>query len=603
MTLFLTKKERQSLAAVLKLLKIKPGGFLLALLLGVAALGAAVGLSATSAWLIARASQQPPVLYLSVAAVSVRFFGISRAVFRYLQRIASHKVALSGMDNLRIGIYDHLTDGSPAKAAGLKRGELLARTGADVDTVGDLIVKSLLPALVTLIVALGTIIGFALLSVPAALVLLACMLLSAVVAPLLVMRSTRLGEIAQVDANHRLSVTTMTILDGASELQVDGRYPHLLHQFDADCERLNVSHSQAARPAALAAALDRLAMGLAVIGVILVAGPQVQFGAVAAVAFAVLVLTPLAAFEGTSELAAAAAQLVRSAQAALRIHELISDGDAVRPKDALPLPTNDTQELQAKDLSVGWPKGDVLLQNLNLEVRPGSTTAIVGPSGIGKTTLLYTLDGILPAKEGGVTIGGINVWEANRQDLTKQISLTTEDAHVFATTVYENLRVGNPELSREEAATTLTRMGLGEWLDDLPHGLDTQLGSGGTTVSGGERRRLLLARALADPAPIMLLDEPGEHLDPEAARKIMGELLEGEKESGESQLSETKSKRAIVLVTHQLSQLGAVDQGIVIGKTSGPAGAKQPAEVVAQGSHSDLISESAYYRHALEQEQ
>lgn len=589
-TSFLTKEEWRSLKKVIRLLKIKPGGFLLALFLGVAALGAAVGLSATSAWLIARASQQPPVLYLSVAAVSVRFFGISRAVFRYLQRIASHKVALSGMDNLRIGIYDHLTDGSAAKAASLKRGDLLARTGADVDTVGDLIVKSLLPALVTVIVAIGTVIGFAFLSIPAALVLLGCMIISAVVAPLLVMRSTRLGEMAQIEAHHQLSVTTMTILDGASELQVDNRYPALLRQFDSDCASINNAHADAARPAALAAALDKLAMGMAVIGVILVAGPQVSTLSVAAVAFAVLVLTPLAAFEGTSELAPAAAQLVRSAQAAVRIDDLITSPKDQKTHQDLPDAQPGDAILKAKDLGVGWTNGNTLLEGVNLEVSPGSTTAIVGPSGIGKTTLLYTLDGMLPAKSGAVTLNGVNAWELRRKQLTKQVSLTTEDAHIFATTVYENLRVGNPDLAKDEAVDILGRMGLGKWLEDLPHGLETQLGSGGTTVSGGERRRLLLARALADPAPIMLLDEPGEHLDSASASKIMEELLTG-----------TKNGRAVVVVTHQLSQLGDVDQVVILGR-AGAGDAVPTGKVIAEGTHENLVRESEYYRHALAQE-
>lgn len=581
--------ERAALSRILKLLEIRRGGFILSLFLGVAGMGAAVGLAATSAWLIARASQMPPVLSLSVAATSVRFFGISRAVFRYLQRLASHKVALEGMDSLRLNIYDLLVDGPIERVANLSRGDILSRTGADVDTVGDFIVKSLLPALVTLIVGVGTVVGFAFLSLPAAAVLFVSMLISGLFVPLLTMRATRQGELAQQESTRDLSITTMTIMDGADELRVEGQMPSLMRQLDGVSKRINDARSIAARPAALGAALDRVAMGIAVIGVLLVATPEVGGGTLAAVAFAVLVLTPLSAFEGTAELAPAAAQLVRSARAAKQISDLL--GPETPPAKTISVPDQEPPILKASALSVGWPGGPVVAEGFNLTVTPGSATAIVGPSGIGKTTLLYTLAGMLQAKRGRVTLNGVEAAEADRAELTAQVSLTTEDAHIFATSVYENLRVANPDLSRLNAEVLTQRMGLGPWLEALPHGLDTQLGSGGTSISGGERRRLLLARALASPAPIMLLDEPAEHLDAAVAAEIFTELLADPEES-----------RGVLLVTHRLSELPLADEIIVVEKPSGNSRRKDPAVVSARGSHQDLEDKSEYYRWALEQE-
>lgn len=586
MNRFLPVAERKALRRVLKLLQIRPGAFALSLFLGVLGMGAAVGLGATSAWLIARASQMPPVLSLTVAATSVRLFGISRAFFRYLQRVASHQVALDGMDSLRLNIYDLLVSGPIERVARLQRGDLLNRTGADVDTVGDFVVKSLLPALVTLIVGLGTVIGFAFLSWPAALVLLATMLLSGVAVPLLTMSSTRAGELAELESQRELSVTAMTIMDGADELRVSGRLPQMLRDLSGVSDQINAAREQAARPAAIGAALDRVAMGLAVIGVLFVATPQVGAHQVAAVAFAVLVLTPLSAFEGTSELAPAAAQLVRSAAAAKRITDLL--GEPVAPRPDHPVPAGSPQ-LTAAALEVGWPGGPVVANGFNLSVAPGVTTAVVGPSGIGKTTLLYTLAGMLEPKGGTARINGVSVWEANREEFTNLVSLTTEDAHVFATTVYENLRVANPALSREEAELLCNRMGLGPWLGALPNGLDTRLGSGGTSISGGERRRLLLARALASPAPLMLLDEPGEHLDANTAAQILEELLAG-----------TTRSRGIVLVTHRLSELGLTDKVVVVSKDAGSRDG--PAAVIAEGTHAEVQKDSAYYRWALAQE-
>lgn len=583
MSWFLTFREARALRRVLGMSRISPRKLAFALLLGVLGMGAAVGLAATSAWLIARASQQPPVLELTVAAVSVRLFGISRAVLRYLQRLASHRVALGGMDSLRLGIYDELEVAPIERVAQLQRGDLLQRTGADVDTVGDFVVKSLLPFSVTFLVGAGTVVGFAFLSVPAALVLLVSMLVSAVMVPALIMRATRQGEIAEQASKRELSVDAMNIVEGADQLRVDGLFPTQMANLQKISQQFSAAKQRAARPAAVAVALDRVAMGFAVIGVFLVATPETNAGILSAVAFAVLVLTPLAAFEGTADLAPAAAQMIRSAHAAVQIDDLL--GEPSPPRKTHPLPATRPTTLRCEELAVGWPFGPVVASGFSLDLSPGKRIAVVGPSGIGKTTLLYTLAGMLEPKAGSLTLCGVPMWNANRPETTRLVSLTTEDAHVFATSVYENLRVANANLTRTEASSYLARMGLSEWVAGLPHGLDTQLGAGGTSISGGERRRLLLARALACPAPLMLLDEPGEHLDAKTADQILLELLRG-----------TSTSRGVLLVTHRLSALNVADFILVLGET--PAGTR----VVHQGTHEQLLKESSYYRWSLEQE-
>ncbi|MSS83668.1 thiol reductant ABC exporter subunit CydC [Actinomycetaceae bacterium WB03_NA08] len=579
MTIFLTRNERRALRRILGLLKISKRGFWLSLFLGVMGLGSAVGLSATSAWLITRASQMPPVLDLAVAATAVRMFGVFRAFFRYLQRLASHSVALRGMDSLRLGIYDTLMDGPADRVATLKRGDLISRTGADVDEVGDLVVKSLLPSCVTGIVGVGTVIGFALVWPPAALILGLSLVLSGVVGPLLSMRATRLGEIAQQDSEKELAIASHHVIESADELQVSGKLDDAIGAVNQASDRLNRARALAARPAAFAVALDKLAMGCAIVGIFLVATGPASLSFIPAVMFAVLILTPLAAFEGTAELGAAAAQLVRSAQAAVRIDDIL--GPEPEKDTTHSVPETSSSALSAKDLAVGWPSGPVVAEGINLELTPGKRIAIVGPSGIGKTTLLYTLAGMLPPKEGHASINGAETWQADRSELTARISLTTEDAHIFATTVYENLRVANAALEPEKAAELLEAVGLADWLKALPHGMDTQLGTGGTSISGGERRRLLLARALAAPAPLMLLDEPGEHLDAHTSAQILTRLLEG---SG--------SGRGILIVTHRLSELDSVDQILVMNGDN-------VARVSDSGTHAELVARSHYYRHAL----
>lgn len=587
MTVFLTPAERRALRRVLGLLDVDRRGVALSVLLGALGLGSAVALAATSAWLIARASQHPPVLYLTVAAVSVRLFGISRALMRYLQRLASHRVALSGMDSLRQNLYELLATARVDRVASLRRGDLLARTGADVDEVGDFVVISLLPAAVTLVVGTGTVVGIALLSPAAAALLLAFLLVSGVVTPLLTMRATRVAEAESRAARTDLATTSMGILEGAAELQVSGRLPDLHRHLGRVEDALTAATAHAARPSGLAAGIDRAAMGLAVVGALLVGIPQTTAGQVAAVALAVLALTPLASFEGTADLAPAAAQLVRSAAAAVRIDELLGH-DAPLVTHPVPAPAPGTApHLVAEGLSIGWPGGPVVATGIDLELTAGSHVAVVGPSGIGKSTLLCTLAGILPPRAGTVRLDGVDVWAGDRADVTAQVTMTAEDAHLFATTVLEDLRVADPALTPGRARALLVRAGLGDWLADLPAGLDTLIGSGGTTVSGGERRRLLMARALASPAPLMLLDEPGEHLDPATADALMATLLDG-----------SDPTRGVLVVTHRLSALEGADAVLVLDH---PAPG-EPATVVARGTHAQLSARPGAYRWAVGQE-
>ncbi|RRC96359.1 thiol reductant ABC exporter subunit CydC [Schaalia canis] len=586
MTLFLTPVERKALRRVLSLLDVDRRGFALSVLLGVVGLGSSIALAATSAWLIARASQHPPVLYLTVAATSVRMFGVLRALMRYLQRLASHKVALAGMDSLRYSLYTHLANGPVNRVAQLQRGDLLARTGADVDAVGDFVVKALLPTVVAAIVGTGTVIGLSVISPAAGMILALCLLLSGVIAPLLTMRSARIAELSTQEARTRMSETVLSVMEGASELAISGKLPRVHEQLATHEAEINRATREAGRVAGIAAGIDRLAMGLAVVGALIVGIPDTVGGQIAAVSLAVLALTPLASFEGTAELAPAAVQLVRSAGAAVRIDELLGD-DTPIPTHPLP-PSSNGPIVTADNLAIGWPGGPTIAEGISLQLAPGSATAIVGPSGVGKTTLLFTLAGMIPPHSGSLTIDGVDLWGAEREALTERLTMTAEDAHVFATTVIENLRVANPSLNEADALELLHAVGLTQWVSELPSGLETLLGSGGTTVSGGERRRLLMARALAAPSPLLVLDEASEHLDSQMADTLMRTLFERSR----------TDKRGILIVSHRLSALDAADTVMVFA----PGTDGKPARVTDIGTHEELYERSEAYRWAREQE-
>ncbi|NLF04881.1 MAG: thiol reductant ABC exporter subunit CydC [Actinomycetales bacterium] len=577
------------LRRAVRLLDVDPRRFAVAVALGVGALGSAVALSAVAAWLIARASQMPPVLELSVATVAVRAFGVGRGVLRYLERIASHEVALRGMTALRTTLYSRLAAGRPEAALRVRRGDLLARVGADVDAVGDVVVRGLLPAAVAGVLAVFTSVAMALFLPTAGLVLFACLVLASVVAPLLAARAARATELRAAHARADMTATALGLLDDAGPLAVAGRADAELAALrDAD-RRIAAAVDAGAGPSALATAAGTLAQGLAVLGALALGIPAVRSGAMTPVELAVIVLTPLAAFEAASALPAAAVQVERSRAAAGRILALLDDaGDdasSTTTTPARPSPSDTPSPvLRAQALDCGWTGRPLAVAGLDLEVRPGRSVAIVGASGAGKTTALLTLAGLLDPRAGHVTVDRNDVASLSRTARVSAVVVTTEDAHVFGTTVLENLRVARGDLDADEARAVLARVGLGAWLEALPDGLDTLLASDGRTVSGGERRRLLLARGLVGPARILLLDEPAEHLDPRLADELVTGLLTDPR-------GLDGTPRGVVVATHRLAPLAAADEVIVL----------REGRVAARGTHADLLADPGY-REALERE-
>lgn len=560
-----------------RLLGVRRRRVLLAVLAGSAGLGSAVGLAAVSAWLIARASQMPPVMYLTIAAVTVRTLGVSRGVLRYVERLVSHDVALRGMTTLRTRVYARLAEADPATVLRLRRGDLLARVGADVDSVGDVVVRGLLPMAVAAVVSTGSVVLVGVFLPWAGVALAGCLVLAGVAGPWWALRAARTAEARSTNARSQLSATVLTLLDDAAELRVSGRLDQVLRRLrevEADLARAT---DAAARPAAVAAAIGPLSVGLAVLAALALGIPATTAGLLAPVELAVVVLTPLAAFEAVGVLPGAAVTLLRAQQAARRVLELLDapprSAEAPYTADvvaATPLEGS----VVAEDLTCGWPGRPPALTGVDLAVTPGRSVAVVGPSGVGKTTLLLTLAGLLPPVQGRARVDGLEPYRLTREEAARRVAMTPEDAHVFDTTVLENLRVARGDVTADEAATALGAVGLADWLAGLPDGLDTRMGSDAARVSGGERRRLLLARALLGRAPVLLLDEPTEHVDAGADELLAG-LLDGSLTGG----------RGVVVVTHRLAGLAAADDVIVLDATG---------SVRARGRHEALLAAGAY---------
>ncbi|QOR72753.1 thiol reductant ABC exporter subunit CydC [Ruania alkalisoli] len=535
----------RAVRAILPLLNVSRRRALVAVAWGSLTLSAAVGLAAVSAWLIARASQMPHVLDLTVAVVTVRALGISRGLFRYLDRLASHDVALRGVAALRERLYRTLAGGRPEATLGLRRGDLLSRIGADADTLGDVVVRGLLPAAVAAVVSTGSVILVGAFSPAIGAVLALTLLIAGVLGPVLAARAARLAEVDGMVHRLDVSVATSTILDGATELRVQGGMPRARAALAEAESGLRGARDRAAVPAALAHGIGLLTSGIATVAALMIGIPAMTAGTLTPVELAVVVLTPMAAFEATAALPAAAVQLTRSASSARRILALLHAAGPARCPESSPRVRSERQneatqdpKVIARGLACGWP-GRTVVGGIDLQLEPGRAVVLLGPSGSGKTTTALTLAGLIDPIGGELEIRGGST-------PTDVVTFTPEDAHLFSTTVLENLRVARGDVSAAEAHRMLERVGLNDLVAALPEGLNTLVSA--ETLSGGERRRLLLARALCSPAPLLILDEPTEHLDADTALTLQQDILTLGRERG------------VLLITHDERGIDAADE-------------------------------------------
>jgi len=500
-----------------------------AAVLGALALGSSVGLMAVSAWLISRAWEQPPILFLQVAVVSVRAFGIGRGVFRYAERLVSHQAAFRSLVDLRVALYERLIPLAPAGLPAFKRGDLLRRMVDDVETMSDLSLRVMLPIFSAILVGTGSVILTAWLLPASGVILAVCLLLGGIAVPALIIWSSGRGQAAQAPLQAELSSEVLTALQSGPELMVlgaDDAYGRRIEDVDA---RLAAAMRKTAVGSALSTALGILVQGAAVIGMILVAVPAVRAGDLWGVNLAVVVLLPLAAYESVAVLAPSALAAIRVRTAAGRLVEIL---DAQPPVSEPVAPeTADGAAVAARGLNASYPTGPVAVEDVDFHLPVGHRIGLVGESGSGKSTVLNVLAGFLKYS-GDVRLGHRQLSDLAGDDIRSLVLWTPQIPHVFDADVAANLRMAKPDATDEQLLDALAAVG-------LPMELHRPVGQHGATLSGGERQRLGLARAVLADHPVLLLDEPTEHLDPPTAQAVLATI------------AEVSEGRSLVVVTHQ----------------------------------------------------
>jgi thiol reductant ABC exporter CydC subunit len=567
-------EPQASLRRTVAIARPAAGRLALATALGAGAVAAAIGLIATSAWLISRSSERPRESAVAVAIVGVQFFALARGLCRYGERLVGHDAAFRVLSRLRVGVYERLERLAPLGLPAFASGDLLARLIHDVDSLQDLLLRVVPPFAIALIVGAGTVALLWWMLPAAGLILLLALLFAATLVPWLTGALSARAEARQAAARARLTSAVVDLLEGAPELLINGATAAQLERTSAADAQLTRIARASARTAGVGQGLTSLCSGLAMWGALLVGVAAVHDGRLDGVLLAGLALIPLVAFELVSGLPAAAQTLQRVRRSAARVIEVLDTpapvAEPAHPR-ALPPPP---AVLKVEGLRYRYAGAQSwALDGVDLDLAPGRRVAVVGASGAGKSTLAGVLLRFLPYEHGSVTLGGVQIAELDGDAHRRVVGLVAQDAHIFDSTLGENLLLARREATPRELREALAEAQLLAWADSLPAGLATDVGERGARMSGGQRQRLAIARALLADFPVLILDEPAEHLDTATGDALVADLLA------------VTGSRATLLITHRLIGLEAVEETLVLDR----------GRVLERGTHAELLAHGGRY--------
>ena len=550
-----------------------PGRLAASIAAGAATIGASIGLLTTSAYLISAAALHPPILDLTVAIVGVRFFGISRAVFRYLERIESHELSLRLLADLRGSLARAIHRLGPAGVASFRAGDLVGRVLDDVDEIQHVFVRVIAPPLVAVVIFVATAL-LALIWFPASMVtILVPLLIAAIVVPWVTHRAGAVAGRGVAHERGRMIGQTVEIIEGAPVIVALGEEDRMLATANRSGERVAAAERRTAWLHGLGDAAILVLVGGALVGTLWVSAVAVEAGSLDGVMVAVLAMLAITPFEAVAPLPAAFERLGRSLGAADRLFEVVDAESPTAPPES-PTAVPDDPEIRVDGAVVIASAGERILGPIDLLIRPGERLGIIGETGAGKTTLAHLLRRFRDPDEGSVSIGGINLVDIASDDLRAFVGYEDDRAFLFGGSILDNVRIGDSTASDDDVRAVIDRVGLGQWIETLPNGLQTDVGEGGEAVSGGQRRRLALARALLADFPMLILDEPISGLDPTAAEAVMNDILNA------------SNDQALVLITHRPVGLDRMDEIIVL----------EDGVIVDRGSHKNLLETSQRYR-------
>ncbi|SDZ43884.1 thiol reductant ABC exporter subunit CydC [Herbiconiux ginsengi] len=531
---------------VIRLAQPRLRRFVPGVVLGLISALCAVGLLATSAYLITKAAEQPPILYLSAAMVAVRAFALGRAAFRYVERLASHDAAFATMPELRVGVYERLVPVSPDGLGRSRRGDLLTRLVSDVDEQQNFPLRVVQPLVVSGLTAVAIVIVVWLLLPAAGLVLLIGLVLAALLGTAVNSWVSGRAERALAGLRGRYQADLADYLGSLDTLVAYGAAPTARASLAETDARLTSALVRRSAGAGATTALVSLIAGAVTVVVLLLGIPSLGQGGFEGPALAVIALVPMAAFEvfGMIPLAWGAWRQVSASaeRIASVVPDAVPEGVPVDPAEVVsarrevpPGPVT----VRLRDVSARWPGSSTdALAGASVDLAPGDRVLVRGPSGSGKTTLAHVLVRFLDFR-GEFSVNGVDVRELPQDEVRRVIGLCEQRPYLFDDDIRQNLLFARDTATDDELLDVLERVGLGDWVRSRG-GLTARVGERGALVSGGQAQRLALARALLAGFPVLVLDEPTANVDPDHADALVADLL----------AAAADSARAVVLISH-----------------------------------------------------
>jgi ATP-binding cassette subfamily C protein CydC len=566
---------------LLKLASPLKGWMAVATLLGVFTVGASIGLMATSAYLISLAALHPSVAALAVAVVGVRFFGISRGVFRYLERYVSHHVTFKLLARLRIWFYQALEPLAPARLLHYKSGDLLARIVSDIETLQNFFVRVIAPTLTAAIIGIVMWFFLGAYNLSFALVFIGFYLLAGVGVPVMahVMGRKTAKEIIVTRA--ALKSQLVDGVQGVAELVAFGQEEaHQIRIQTLNAQLIN-QQKRMAWLNGLETTLSNLIMNLTAWVMLIVAIPMVQSGQLDGIFLALLLLSAIAAFEAVLPLPQTFQHLGSSLASANRLFEIIGNKSlttkdveytAQKNKNASPMMRHSSLEL--KNLSFRYNAGEpYALHDFSLSLPPKKRVAIVGSSGAGKSTLINLLVRFWDYQEGEIKLNGRDLKEFSQDELFNIFGVVEQRTHLFNTTIKDNVNLARPSATEAEIIIACQQAQIHDFIQSLPQGYNTRIGEQGLRLSGGECQRLAIARALLRSAPILVLDEPTANLDSANEQAVLVAIRNA------------TTDHTTILITHRLLEMETYDEIIVL----------KEGEIAERGTHARLLQQEGLY--------
>ncbi len=550
--------------------------FRLALLLSVGTILAGIGLMTTSGYLITRAAQRPLIVDLFMVTAAVRFFGISRAVVRYFERVVSHDLTFRILHSMRVDLYRKFDSFSQKWLMGQKSGDLLSGIVSDIETLQNVYLRIISPVIVATVISILTFAGLALFDFTLALTTFAFLAFNGVTVPYLSLKLARGRGKNDVSTRTQLKIFLVDRLQGLQDLLWMGRRKETHDEFDRLQNQLDDIQTRNAGTSGITEGLNTLLSHLAMFTVLILAIPLVINGDIKGVWLAAITLGVLSSFEAVQGLANAFIQYENLQEASKRVFSLAESGKEVSVSEnqkLIEIPKGKI-EVRFQNVSFSYNKENITLNDISFDLAAGSKTAIVGPTGCGKSTLVNLLLGFWKPDHGQILANDIDIHSFDQEQFRKRFGTVSQDVYIFNRSLRENLLIANPDATDEQLKESLQRVGL----SDFAQNLDLEPGSQGMRFSGGERQLIALARIFLKESDFWIFDELTAHMDAGTERKVLDAIW--------SNLSD----KSLLLITHRLIDMEKMDQIFVM----------QKGKIAERGTHAELLQQTGLYARMFE---